>query len=765
MQRRHVLLGVGAAASGSALIGTGAFSRVESHRDVTIEVAEDPDAYLGMSGTGSANSDNYVSIDDNGHLAIDISDSGNDGHGVNSDSYTWFDSMIQVCNQGKEEVGFYIETLEDDDFPDGIDATEDDEPRLQFYTGTAAGSQGDDGTSSVMGLSNATAIPVGECVELGVRTYTKGIDATAEDTLFGDDVTVVADVDTDGDVSVDVPIRNISQGISYTDIEQAVAEAEEDDTIEVLTGSTFELDDRLNFTDGQDGVELVATSNSKPVLELEDDGSDKVIDIEAERVTIDGFRIERKVTEERESDGQFYHGIAIRRSGVTVKNNTVVGNAEDRNNKGIQVLDGRGSEGGDEDVEDVEITSNEVTGFAGGVSVASVYGGSIDHVEVDGNDLFGNGVTIESTGEFQPAFDSAESEFGSGFNAAAVDAEQFANVSVTNNTFRGNPVAIDLLDEDDEEGLDDIQDDVTVEQNTYVVEDGDSIQETVDEAREGETVEAREGTYEEDVTVDKDLTLEGPNAGIPAYDDGRSDPAVVVGQVDLSADGVAFDGFDVSPDDPATGSIDNEAVLVTASDVDVLNTAVTDFGESFDEGDFVDTIGIVVSAADELTDVTISGNEVTDIRATHPDDGLHGAVGISIAGDADAVVEDNVVSDIGTDTASYAWGIVARSTSGETPSNVEILDNVIESITSDPDSDFNENDLFGVGFGADDDVDASNVVANGNAIDTPELLGENKDGSNKLDATGNWWGEEDGPDEDRLVGEFDTSNFLTSPPS
>lgn len=212
MDRRKFLIGVGGASiGGSALLGSGAFSRVESQRDVTIQVAEDPDAYLGLDQVeGSANSDNYVGLDENGHLEIDIGDQGGYGEGVNSDSFTWFDSMVQVCNQGKEDVGFYIQEPTDDDFPGDIDATGpdgtpyEDEPRLQFYTGEAAG-VGDDGTSSVMGEDNAVVIPLGECIELGVRTMTKGVDATEEDELFGDEVVLIADASVSGVPAEEAP--------------------------------------------------------------------------------------------------------------------------------------------------------------------------------------------------------------------------------------------------------------------------------------------------------------------------------------------------------------------------------------------------------------------------------------------------------------------------------------------------------------------------------------------------------------------------------
>ena len=115
MQRRNFLIGVSSTAvAGSALLGSGAFSRVESHRDVRIEVADDSEAYLGMVPLNTLNSENYVATDENGHLYIQIDGegdqqnvSGNDGPigvGVNSDSYTYFDGMFALCNNGKADA-------------------------------------------------------------------------------------------------------------------------------------------------------------------------------------------------------------------------------------------------------------------------------------------------------------------------------------------------------------------------------------------------------------------------------------------------------------------------------------------------------------------------------------------------------------------------------------------------------------------------------------------------------------------------------------
>lgn len=192
MTRRKFLLGVGGVAAGGAtLLGTGAFSRVESHRGVTIQVAEDPDAYLGLDECDSPHGDNYVDLDKNGHLKIDIGENQNGGDGVNSDSITWFDNVFEVCNQGKEDICLWIPKT--DDWPEDDDGN----LRVDFYFGEAAG-EGDEGIQSIVGPENATQIELGTCECVGVRTYTKGLDATVDDkTLLeeiDDVITIVADV-------------------------------------------------------------------------------------------------------------------------------------------------------------------------------------------------------------------------------------------------------------------------------------------------------------------------------------------------------------------------------------------------------------------------------------------------------------------------------------------------------------------------------------------------------------------------------------------
>jgi len=205
MERRKFLLGVGGSAiGGGALLGSGAFSRIESQRRVKIQVAKDPDAYLGLDECpGSANS-SYTGLDDSGHLEIDMSpdnpnigEAGADdaaGLGVNSDSFTYFDNLFQICNQGKEAAGIWIDAtardpasdLEDDDDYDDYA----DEDRVIFYNT-------DDPEDRIDSQDNAYVLDVGECKCIGMRVMTKGLDS-GDQLLEDDEIVINADTDVSG---------------------------------------------------------------------------------------------------------------------------------------------------------------------------------------------------------------------------------------------------------------------------------------------------------------------------------------------------------------------------------------------------------------------------------------------------------------------------------------------------------------------------------------------------------------------------------------
>jgi len=105
MKRRNVLAALGMMSGGAAIAsGTGAFTSVAADRDVAVEVAGDADAYLALTGIGP--NDEYVTTT-NGELGLDLTGSnptGAGGQGVNADAITVIEDVIEVRNQGTQEV-------------------------------------------------------------------------------------------------------------------------------------------------------------------------------------------------------------------------------------------------------------------------------------------------------------------------------------------------------------------------------------------------------------------------------------------------------------------------------------------------------------------------------------------------------------------------------------------------------------------------------------------------------------------------------------
>ena len=88
----------------------------------------------------------------------------------------------------------------------------------------------------------------------------------------------------------------------------------------------------------------------------------------------------------------------------------------------------------------------------------------------------------------------------------------------------------------------------------WIVGDGMAIAPALADATAGQNVEVRAGTYEEDLSFDKELNINGPNAGI-AHDGARSAEAIIDGEHTLSATGaVMIDGLQFLSNNPAQTS-------------------------------------------------------------------------------------------------------------------------------------------------------------------------------------------------------------------
>ena len=105
------MLGAGSTAIGaSALVGSGAFTAVASERTVSVRVANDENAYLGLKEIPESPNSSYVDYDDNGNLQIQMDDANPNledeklGTGVNPNSITMFKDLFRIQNQGTQPI-------------------------------------------------------------------------------------------------------------------------------------------------------------------------------------------------------------------------------------------------------------------------------------------------------------------------------------------------------------------------------------------------------------------------------------------------------------------------------------------------------------------------------------------------------------------------------------------------------------------------------------------------------------------------------------
>lgn len=207
MERRKFLIGTGAlAAGGAAALGSGAFSRVESDRDVSIQVATDKYAYVGFNSLNNTNSQNYTGYDDNGHFYIDIGkipedeyDGRRTGAGVNSNSTTWFERLFRLCNQGKATATIAIDVAELDYHSSSHDGINDEgTPVVDVYYENSHGVEesilfdSSDGWTGPNWNGGRTLEP-GDCEDFDLKTQTYGINARKDEPLVEGTAVVVAD--------------------------------------------------------------------------------------------------------------------------------------------------------------------------------------------------------------------------------------------------------------------------------------------------------------------------------------------------------------------------------------------------------------------------------------------------------------------------------------------------------------------------------------------------------------------------------------------
>lgn len=287
--------------------------------------------------------------------------------------------------------------------------------------------------------------------------------------------------------------------------------------------------------------------------------------------------------------------------------------------------------------------------------------------------------------------------------------------------------------------------------DVLVPEDQPTIQDGIGAAGSGQTVCVEPGTYEEDVVLDRDVTLQGRTAAR------GGDPAVVDGRISVQADGATVRRLVISPSEEFTpaGFPDPYGVLVTASDVVVEGNVIRDITGNAAAADGSFTVhGIqVFGGAPPLTGIALRGNLVTgltndgDAAAGWPNYG--GVAGIKLQAGLDGVqVTGNRIEDL--HSAGWAWGVVLThsASAAGVPENVTVTGNTVTAVNDgsvfDVVEDRSAAPYPGSAFGIDGGAEADQATLRYNNLLAPNGA-ESKDQDDALVAECNWWGHRSGP--------------------
>lgn len=391
-------------------------------------------------------------------------------------------------------------------------------------------------------------------------------------------------------------------------------------------------------------------------------------------IVINGNNISRTVAP---TDARDLAGISVYRRGYVVGNNNV-----------------------DVPVGTV-VSNNTVSGYTHSSSSSEGFGIVVEGINhtVSGNTVSGNDVGIQRQAGHLPytantavdgdQSDVADNYFGRGNSPVT------CGVTESGNTFSSN--GIDTRDVGNSAGTG-----VVVNTNTGM--SYCSIQDALNAATAGDVLTASAGSYNENITISKAITLKGANYN--AACDARGPESIINGTgtsaIIIGADDVIVKGFKVTNHSGSFGILINNK-----SNIDVEYNNVTDVGNSASGNS--PSFGIYdqlsQSTGNNSSNVVLSNNCISDIRggantaltgsAAKSNNGSGSGIGV---GDSHAgsditglAINGNTITNISANTSAFtdggkgAYGIiinVGASTSGiGKASGAQITNNVISGLT------------------------------------------------------------------------------------
>ena len=238
-----------------------------------------------------------------------------------------------------------------------------------------------------------------------------------------------------------------------------------------------------------------------------------------------------------------------------------------------------------------------------------------------------------------------------------------------------------------------------ITEGNYYVEEGMKIQDAIIAATSGDTVNVAAGDYAENLTINKAVSLLGPNATInPNTDTPRVGEATITGQITDYAGNTDIKGFTIT--NPSWNGVTIKGIHI-------------------------------YSAGPVISDIIVQNNILENISNAN----TNGSYGVMVQGALNNVsILNNKIEDINSAGWSHAIEVTPTSNSSLVPQNTTITGNAISNITNPSQSDAY---AFSVDSAGATLADASQVTFNHNS-----LLGNvrNLDTAHTLNASNNWWG-------------------------
>lgn len=189
MQRRNLLLGLGGAAAGSALLGSGAVSELTAERSINVSVAEDSQGLIALESTGSTYSNEYFDGTSSTSAVIDLGNPDNglsNPTGINYDSEAYFDDLFAIKNRSASatDVTLPVNSAGNGDSDGAFE--NDDDLNVELY-------QGNRSTGSFQLISDVSPLTLqtGESKNVGIRVRVPpksddSLEDKAQQSLSGD---------------------------------------------------------------------------------------------------------------------------------------------------------------------------------------------------------------------------------------------------------------------------------------------------------------------------------------------------------------------------------------------------------------------------------------------------------------------------------------------------------------------------------------------------------------------------------------------------